>query len=233
MSETLDRLRGLQYIPIFPLPLVLLPNEILPLHIFEQRYRKMLEDVLRDDGYFGVSLLEPSSAAEKPGVGAVGCLAKVRSVEALTDGRSNILTVGVIRYRLLDYVDSEEPYLVAEIETFEDELEESANERLEILSKDVFESFQRMARAAMTLSGKKGALPEMEIVEPEPLSFLITAAFSFENDRKYSLLEMTSTLERLTELKELLDPTVLKMEENAAILRKAASNGHGKRPDLN
>ena len=228
MSEVLERLRGVRQIPLFPLPLVMLPNELLPLHIFEERYRKMLRDVEAGDHLFGITLFEPdASIAEKPGVGTVGCVAEVRQVEMLPDGRSNILVMGLARYRLLEYVDEGEPYFMGEVEFFEDEDENS--KKLQPLADEVFELFGRMARAAFKMSGGRGTSPEIKRADPEALSFLITAAFNFENDKKYSLLEMTSTTQRLQELQKILLKTVDQMEETADIQAASRSNGYSKK----
>lgn len=228
MSEALDKVAGISHLPIFPLPLVMLPNELLPLHIFEDRYRKMLKDIESEGKFFGVTMFEPQgSFVEKPGAGTVGCVAEIRESETLPDGRSNILTFGLIRYRLIDYVDAGEPYLVVEVEFFEDEKEDSSD--IHQLADKVFELFQRMAKAAFKMSGSRGSLPEIQRTDPEALSFLITAAFNFENEKKYRLLEMTSTLERLRELKEVLDTAVVRVEESAEIQTVSRSNGHSKK----
>ncbi|MEQ1923045.1 MAG: LON peptidase substrate-binding domain-containing protein, partial [Pyrinomonadaceae bacterium] len=101
MSELLEKFSDIKHLPIFPLPLVMVPGELVPLHIFEERYRKMLSDVEVGDRFFGLSFFEPSNAlTEAPAVGSVGCVAEVRESELLEDGRSNILTLGVVRYRL-------------------------------------------------------------------------------------------------------------------------------------
>src|SRR5215213_6907571 len=111
MSEALDKVKGITELPIFPLPLVLLPIEILPLHIFEPRYREMLSDVTAANNLFGVHLFEPKDEDDsRPPLGSIGCVAEVREVQTMSDGRSNIVTNGVIRYRLLDYLASDKPY---------------------------------------------------------------------------------------------------------------------------
>jgi Lon protease-like protein len=228
MSEALDKVRGITHLPIFPLPLVMLPNELLPLHIFEDRYRQMLTDIEHEGKFFGVTLFEPQGAfVEKPPTGAVGCVAEIREAETLPDGRSNILTLGIVRYRLVDYVDAGEPYLVAEVEFFEDEKENAAE--LEPLADSVFNLFERMAKAAFKMSGNRGSFPEIQRTDPEALSFLITAAFNFENQKKYHLIEMTSTLERLHDLKEVLDHAVGQMEESADIQSVSRTNGHSRK----
>src|SRR6185436_8695352 len=107
MSEALDKVKGITQLPLFPLPLVLLPIEILPLHIFEPRYRQLLADVDITNKLFGVHYFEPREEFEtQPGIGTIGCVAEVREVQAMPDGRSNIVTSGIVRYRLLDYVES-------------------------------------------------------------------------------------------------------------------------------
>lgn len=227
MSEALNKVAGIKHLPIFPLPLVMLPNELLPLHIFEDRYRQMLKDVEKEGNFFGVILFEPQeSFDQKPAAESIGCVAEIRESEMLPDGRSNILTLGVVRFRLLDYVDAGEPYLVGDVEFFEDEKEKAKT--LNPLTDEVFALFQRMAKAAFKMSGNRGSLPEIQRADPEALSFLITAAFNFENDKKYRLLEMTSTLERLRELKEVLTAAVTRIEKSAEIQTVSRSNGHTK-----
>lgn len=229
MSDALEKVRGLTRLPIFPLPLILVPNELLPLHIFEERYRQMLRDIERHGNCFGVVHFEAEeSVVARPAMGSIGCVAEIRESELLNDGRSNVLTLGIIRFRLIDYSDSGEPYHVARVEYFEDSDENQA--ALAKLADEVFELFERVAKAAFKLSGNRGTLPEIQRATPEALSFLITAAFNFENDKKYELLELTSTSKRLGELKGILAKTVGQMEESAEIRAVARTNGHSKKP---
>ena len=228
MSEALKKVSGIKHLPLFPLPLVLLPNELLPLHIFEERYRKMLKDVETDRRLFGVTHFEPGeSLVEKPSTGTVGCVAEIRETQELPDGRSNIITVGVVRYHLLDYVDAGEPYFIGDVEFFEDEPEDQPS--LHELSEGVHALFERVAKAAFKLSDNRGKFPEIPKTDPEQLSFLITAAFNLDNELKYRLLETNSTSDRLNKLKEILEQTVNKMEESAEIHKISQSNGHTKK----
>jgi len=228
MSDALDKVAGLRHLPLFPLPLVLLPNEVLPLHIFEDRYRQMLKDIGDDRNLFGLPYFEPEGAyVERPATGTVGCVAEVRETETFPDGRSNLLTVGVVRFRINEYVESGDPYFVADVEYFEDEQADA--ELIQPLADEVFTLFERMARAAFKIGGSRGRFPEIHQTDPESLSFLITAAFNFENDKKYRLLEMTSTVQRLSELKEVLERSVAPMEENADLQVAAKHNGHSKK----
>src|SRR5882672_5319212 len=125
MSEALEKVRGVEHLPLFPLPVVLFPGVPMPLHIFEPRYREMLSDIRLTDSLFGLSYFDPSTASKEiPLPGHVGCAAEVTEVQELPDGRSNVLTVGLIRYRVEEYVESDEPYLVGRVTFLEDEEED-------------------------------------------------------------------------------------------------------------
>ncbi len=228
MSDAAEKVRALTHIPIFPLPLVLLPGEMLPLHIFEPRYRQMLEDIEAERNLFGVSLFESGEGfTDRPEIGSLGCVAEVREAQPAEEGRSNILTFGVIRYRIVDYVDRGTPYLLAEVEFFEDSGDDEAE--VEKASDEIFELFERVAKAAFDLSGNRGKFPEIQRSDPERLSFLVTAAFNLENELKYELIELESTLERFNKLKEILKSAVGRMEDSASIHKVAQTNGHSKK----
>ncbi len=225
MSEASEKVLGIKQLAIFPLPLVLLPYELLPLHIFEPRYRKMLDDIEIGKNMFGVTLFEPQEEfIEKPEVGTIGCVAEVREKQTLEDGRSNILTMGVIRYQLVDYIDEGEEYLTGDVEFFEDEKEDE--EILNPLADEVFELFRRVAKAAHKLSGQQGDFPEIPKADPEQLSFLVSAAFNLDNQLKYKMLETRSTSDRLKRLKDILRQSVKQIEESAKINKISRTNGH-------
>lgn len=228
MSDASEKVLGIRRLPIFPLPLVLLPNELLPLHIFEPRYRKMLKDVELEKNMFGVSMFEAQEDfVGQPALDSIGCVAEIREANMMEDGRANILTVGVIRYRLIDYVDAGEDYLTAEVEFFEDYEEDETV--LKPLADEVFELFERIARAAHKLSNTRSPFPNVPQAKPEALSFLVTAAFNLENNLKYELLKTRSTIERLERIREILVQAVSKMEESADIHKVAQTNGHSKK----
>ena len=228
MSEAFEKAEFVKQIALFPLPLVLLPHEMLPLHIFEPRYQQMLKDVETEQNLFGISCYEPQeNFSDKPEIGSIGCVAEVREVQMLEDGRSNITASGVIRYRLLSYIDVGKPYLTAEVEYFEDVEEDEAV--LVPAADEVFELFERVAKAAFDLSGNRGKFPEIQRSDPERLSFIVAAAFSLENELKYKLLEMDSTVERFEKLAAILKSAVGAMEESAVIHKAAQTNGHSKK----
>ena len=228
MSEALERVRGVRELPVFPLPLVLFPGVPLPLHIFEPRYRRMLADVRAGNNLFGVSFLDPAGEAERPPAGHVGCAAEVVEVQPQADGRSNILTLGVARYRVESYADAGEPYLVGRVEFFEDEPEDAG--LLERRAKSVLDLFLRIARAVRTINDERASLPDLPDAGPERLSFLVAAAVEMSEEMKQTLLELRSSAERLRQLEDLLSRVVDNYEERARMHALAKGNGHSGKP---
>jgi len=232
MSEAFDKVRGVSELALFPLPIVLFPGVPLPLHIFEPRYRQMLQDVRVTNSLFGVSYFDSSSSAkEHPPAGHVGCVAEVTDTQALPDGGSNILTVGLIRYRVQNYVERGDPYLVAQVNYFEDEEEDS--ELLNQSSRAVAETFSRIARAVRIINDERATLPDISDTDPQRLSFLVAAAMEIDADVKQELLELRSTSERLGRLRGMLVRAVSSYEERARIHELAKGNGHsGKKIEI-
>src|SRR5919107_3846125 len=231
MSEALDKVRGVRELPIFPLPLVLFPGVPLPLHIFEERYRRMLADVRASNNLFGLSYFAPGAGEERPPAGHVGCATEVVEVQTLPDGRSNILTLGLARYRAVEYVERGDPYLVARVEFFEDEEEDAGV--VARRAEEVTEIFMRIARAMRTANDERGALPDLPQGDPERLSFIVAAVVEMDAEAKQRLLELRSTAERLRRLYTLLAQAVTAYEERARTHELARGNGHaGKRLDL-
>ncbi len=220
-------------LPLFPLPVVLFPGVPLPLHIFEPRYRQMLEDIRARDNLFGLSYFDASASVEQefPPAGHIGCAAEVTEVEPLPGDRLNIITIGLIRYRVEAYLDQGDPYLLGQVSFFEDEAEDEAI--LETRAEEVTDIFLRIARAVRILNDERAALPELPETEPERLSFLVAAAVDLDIEIKQQLLELRSTAERLKRLRNLLGSVLTNYEERARVHALAKGNGHsGKKIDL-
>lgn len=228
MSEATDKVRGVRELPLFPLPIVLFPGVPLPLHIFEPRYRQMLSDIRVTNSLFGLSYFDAeTSGKEVPVAGHVGCVAEVTEAQSLPDGRSNILTVGLIRYRTDKYVERGDPYLVARISFFEDEEEDK--EELSERSHEVAETFTRIARAVRIINDERANLPDIADTEPQRLSFLVAAAMELDSQVKQELLELRQTSERLRRLRDMLARAVASYEERARVHELAKGNGHSGR----
>jgi Lon protease-like protein len=226
MSEAIDKVRGVTELPLFPLPVVLFPGVPLPLHIFEPRYRQLLLDIRVTNNLFGVTYFDPASATtDVPQAGHVGCVAEVTETQVLPDGRSNVMTLGVIRFRLESYVETGDPYLVAKVSYFEDEDEDEAT--LAGPTREVAETFTRIAQAVRTINDERSSLPDITDTEPQKLSFLVAAAMELEAEVKQELLELRSTFERLERLRVMLMLAVKGYEERARIHELAKGNGHG------
>jgi len=226
MSEATDKVHDLHELPLFPLPVVLFPGVPLPLHIFEPRYRQMLLDIRLAKNLFGLTYFD-STASENdhPPAGHIGCVAEITEQQTLADGRSNILAIGVIRFRINDYVERGDPYLVAQVSFFEDDEEDE--ELLAAPAKEVAEIFTRIAQAVRTINDERATLPDISTTEPQRLSFLVAAAMELDAEVKQELLELRSTSERLERLRAMLNIAVKGYEERARIHELAKSNGHG------
>ncbi len=222
----MDKVRGVRELPIFPLPVVLFPGMPMPLHIFEERYQKMLTDIRGGNNLFGLSYFDASvSDRDVPPAGHIGCVAEVAETQALPDGRSNILAVGLVRYEVESYVESGDLYLVGRAKYFEDD--DHDDPVLTTQSQDVATMFMRVANSIRAINDERGNLPDISDTDPQKLSFLVSAALEIEVDQKQELLELRSTSDRLTRLRDLLAKVVGNYEERARLHSIAKRNGHG------
>jgi uncharacterized protein len=104
-------------LPLFTLNTVLFPGQVLPLHIFEQRYRRMIGQCIQNGSPFGVVLIQEGDEAGEPArPHEVGTTARITQVERLDDGRLNIITVGEMRFRIVALQHEREGYLRADVD---------------------------------------------------------------------------------------------------------------------
>jgi len=215
-------------IPIFPLSVVQFPGALTPLHIFEPRYRKMLKDVMDQDKTFGIIYRsdEKTPGGERLPLGSIGCSVEVAVVQGLPDGRSNILCVGGMRYRLVEYVEGE-LYLRAEVEFFDDD---PTFEDLTPQSTRAKRLFQRVLVASRKLKDENdreaNEIPELPD-DARLLSFIVTAYLDIEAGEKQELLELVDTAKRLHDVNEILERLATDYERRAVIHQVARTNGHG------
>jgi ATP-dependent Lon protease len=190
-------------LPLFPLPdLVLFPQEVLPLHIFEPRYRMMLRTVLAEDRRFGVVRWDPESQR----MASVGCCAEIIHCQTQEDDRSNIVTMGQQRFRVLEIL-RETPFRVGLVSWIEDESTES-HSSLEGLARDVSQALQDVVELTGKLIDKPAALPSDLPDLPRELSFWIGSHLAGPvAEQQQALLEITDTAERLRQEYSLLDHT--------------------------
>ncbi len=209
-------------LPLFPLPdVVLFPREVLPLHIFESRYRMMLKSVLEDDRRFGVVRWDPQNQA----MAAVGCCAEVLQHQTADDGRSNIVTLGQQRFRVLDVV-RETPFRTAMVSWIEDE-PVTAESDLESLTRSVDHALRDVVELTGKLTGSPASLPDDLPDLPRELSFWIGAHLGGPvADQQQELLELTSTRERLEQEFAMLDETRRQLAART-VLRDTLANSEG------
>ncbi len=108
-------------LPLFPLPVVLLPGALMPLHVFEPRYRQMMAHCLEGDRRFGVIYHDPDRHGPygmEPG--GVGCVAEILRFQPLPDGRSLVVSRGLERFRVEDGIESDAMYYEALVEGYQD-----------------------------------------------------------------------------------------------------------------
>jgi ATP-dependent Lon protease len=187
-------------LPLFPLPeVVLFPGRPLPLHIFEFRYRILMNTILQTDRRFGVLMWDPS----RNEAARVGCCAEIANYQRLPDDRMKMLTLGQQRFRVLEYV-REYPYRVGLVEWIEDEppqgnLEPMA-EKVESLLKDV-------VRLSSKLMDQPIELPDDIPSLPRELSFWIASNLYGAASEQQALLELQDTQARLEREEEILTST--------------------------
>jgi Lon protease-like protein len=208
-------------LPIFPLSVVLFPGNPLPLHIFEPRYRRMLADCLAGDRRFGITPAPDN--ADPPGPGAVGCVAEIRVNQELPDGRSNIVVVGGPRFQVARLLEEDQPYLVAMVQSFEDE--EGTRPSAE-------ESESLRGLALQYFAGLRELNDETpdELVLPEDavtLSFHVAGSIECDLGIKQRLLAERSTARRIQALLLLLPVLTSAIENGVTVHRQAHSNGRG------
>ena len=190
-------------LPLFPLPdVVLFPQEVLPLHIFEPRYRMMLRTVLESDRRFGVVRWDPQEGA----MAEVGCCAEILQHQTQPDDRSNIVTLGQQRFRLLEVV-REAPFKVGLVSWIEDDQPDN-HDALSQLATEVTSALRDVVELTGKLMGKPTSLPNDLPDLPRELSFWIGSHLGGPvADQQQALLEITDTHERLQQEFELLDET--------------------------
>ena len=190
-------------LPLFPLPdVVLFPQEVLPLHIFEPRYRMMLRTVMADDRRFGVVRWDP----QEKRMAEVGCCAEVVHCQSQDDDRSNIVTMGQQRFRVLDIV-RDSPFRIGMVSWIEDQ-PSGDHADLETLKTHVTLALKDVVELTGKLIGKPASLPSDLPDLPRELSFWIGAHLGGPvADHQQLLLELTDTGERLQREFDLLDQT--------------------------
>lgn len=195
-------------LPLFPLGVVLMPDMPLPLHIFEERYKELMNDIVPRAAEFGVVLAKPE------GIANLGCTATVeRIISKYADGRMDLIAVGRRRFAISS-LDNGKAYLRAEVEFFADEaeLEPPPN-----LRKKAAGAYRRLSD--LEDSEQSGEEPR------DPVSFQI-AQLIFDLDKRLTILSLRSETERLEYINSILPGYIAQREQTLLAKRLAPRNGH-------
>jgi Lon protease-like protein len=195
---------------LFPLELVLLPGVPLPLHIFEPRYKEMIQECLEQSCHFGILRAKDEALA------TIGCTAEILNVlKKYPDGRMNILAEGKRRFEVLQ-INQDRAFLQAEVFYLEDETGAAA--------KTDIETALRLHGEIMQLAG---AEPEaLEQTEATQVAYRLAGSLPFDPDFQQSLLEMNSEPERVRAIILFFERILPVLQQNARAKRKAGGNGH-------
>ena len=200
-------------LPIFPLPeVVLFPNEVLPLHIFESRYRIMLKSVLETDSLFGVVKWDPTTKT----MANVGCCAHIIKHQTSQDGRSNIVTIGQQRFQILEIVRST-PFYSGIVSWIDDDNTQNLHD-LDSLRDSVIQALNDVVNLTSKLTNSQKILPDKLPNNPMELSFWIGAHLGGPvSDEQQRLLEERDTYIRLQREFEMLDHTRKQLAARTAL----------------
>lgn len=198
-------------IPIFPLNTVLLPGQVMPLHIFENRYRALMSDLLalpEVERRFGIISIKKGSEVKEdlPVLADVGTIAVLRKSTTNEDGTFEILVIGGQRFDLLSVSKEKAPYLMADIKVRK-ETETDFDTASLTLAKEKCDEFMMMFDADNDNASQK--LPDT----PSSLSFLLTSLLPINNLEKQGLLEIDDANVRLKNVLKIINRETILMQE--------------------
>ncbi len=206
MGETIERF------PLFPLGLVLLPGEVVPLHIFEERYKTMVEECLDSGSELGILWMSDDGLRE------IGCAAEiVQLVERLEDGRMNILVRGSRPFRLKRRID-DMPYPAGHVEMLDERPDEGDPEA-------GAESRERYADLVERVTDTRPSEADLESLD----AYGMAATIAFDLEPKQGLLELRSESQRLSRLASLCANALERHDYSQRAAETAQSNGRVRR----
>jgi len=194
-----------QPLPLFPLGTVLCPGLLLPLHVFEERYRRLVRDLLAgpEPAQFGVIAIRKGHETGAAGVRAlyeIGCVATLRQVREHEDGRFDLVTAGTRRFRLMS-LDHSRPYLRGEVDLLPEDT--GGDDAARVAARAVRRAFRDYLVMLAAPGAGEVALPELP-GEPVALSYLVAASVVVDLPDRQALLAEPDALRRLEAERDLL-----------------------------
>jgi Lon protease-like protein len=203
MAETLERY------PLFPLGLVLIPRELVPLHIFEERYKLMIGECIDAGREFGIVWLSDD------GLKDVGCSARVdRVLERFDDGRLNVLVEGTTPFRLLRRID-ELPYPAGDIQPLADDPEDPED------AKAIAAARERYADLVAEVTDERPDADALALLD----AYGMAATLDVGLEAKQSLLELRTERARLEQLDTLFGEALGRIRHAERAAERAQGNG--------
>lgn len=194
--------------PLFPLQIVVLPGEVVPLHVFEERYKTMVGECLDEEREFGIVWVSDDGLKE------VGCTVAITELlERTDDGRMNILTQGTAPFRLVRRIE-DRPYPAGDIELLEDD----DGSPTEGAADEAHERYAELVERVTDSRPEPGELAEMS-------AYAMAATVEFPSQEKQRLLELRSEDERLRTVGELLTAAMKRLDYVEVASERARSNG--------
>jgi Lon protease-like protein len=199
---------SIESFPLFPLGLVLLPGEVVPLHIFEERYKVMIGECLDEERDFGILWVSDD------GLKDTGCTARITQLlERMDDGRMNILVQGSTPFLLRRRIE-ELAYPAGDVELLDEE-EDAADEGE---GGEARRRYAELVERATDSRPSEGDLEELD-------AYGMAATLDFALDAKQDLLELRSERRRLTRLAELFEATIKRLDYAERAAERARGNG--------
>ena len=200
---------SIESFPLFPLGLVLLPEEVVPLHIFEERYKQMIGECIDEEREFGIVWLSDDGLKE------VGCTAAIAQLlERMEDGRMNILVRGSMPFRLMRRIE-DLPYPAGDIELLDEDEIDVPNESL------ADEARERYAELVERITDERPDAERLAGLD----AYGMAATIDFALDAKQALLEARSEDERMRMVGELFVNTMKRLDLVERAGERARSNG--------
>ena len=215
-----------ELLPLFPLTTVLFPEMLMPLHIFEPRYRLLVRRCMDDDRPFGVVLIrsgqEVGAIAEPH---AIGTEAKIMAFSPLSDGRSYIVVRGGRRFAVEQAISDTEPYLVGRVRYLAEDEGDEVTERAAV----AVEAYGQYIVAVMAVTddarGDRAIVDELASVAPREAAYRIAASLAVDASERQRLLELPSDALRLEAEKNLLERETMLLRD---LLVRLRAHGEGR-----
>jgi Lon protease-like protein len=218
-----------ELLPLFPLGTVLFPGALMPLHIFEPRYRLLIRRCVDRQRPFGIVLIRRGNEV---GAGAephdVGTEAQIVAESGLPDGRSYIVTRGHRRFAVENLISDTEPYLVGQVRYLDEPDGDHAADRASVAREALGAYLLAVVAVTEDSRGERALADDLRDAAPSDLAYRIAGSLAVDAPQQQALLELETASARLEEETRILHRETELLRDLLVRLRE-----RGERPDLN